>query len=454
MKNRLCLGSIELSRLAALLLSCLSLALCSCDRKKEAGNKAGVDTVPVVKTNTAEVKVTEAVRERLAPCSPRTYEEIKRSGELRVLSVMRDSGVELQRLESLHERQLRLLSAFAEWLGVELKVIYLESFDQLIPELIRGRGDLISANMAITASRRRQIDFSLPVAMVKEHLVSGIASEFKNLKELSGRTITIRGGTSYWESVNELRRNYPEIKVANVHADTEELLYQTGTGRIEYTVADDDIIRKYQSYRDDIKIIHTFPAERVVAFGLNKGNAGLKHLLDSFVRRELPFYRGEEFKGDLPELKRRKLLRVLTRDNPVNYFIHRGVLMGFEYELARKFAKEHGMRLVMVVPPEWSQMRKWLLEGRGDIIAASLTVTPKRLDDGKVSFCAPYTEVREVIAARKSDGDLKSVADLASRTFAVRLASNYCDTLMAMRRKGIKLKMRAVPNDIDRKSVV
>ena len=75
---------------------------------------------------------------------------------------------------------------------------------------------------------------------------------------------------------------------------------------------------------------------------------------------------------DLKEIKARGFIRVLTRNNPACYFMHRGQLMGFEYEMAQRFAKKHGLEVIVIVPDEWGDMGKWLEDGRADLIAASI----------------------------------------------------------------------------------
>jgi membrane-bound lytic murein transglycosylase F len=78
------------------------------------------------------------------------------------------------------------------------------------------------------------------------------------------------------------------------------------------------------------------------------------------------------------------------------------------------------------VAPRRDLLIPWLLEGRGDVIAASLTVTPERA--AQVAFSAPYHEIDEVVVRRRGDR-VADVAGLAGRRIHVRRDSAYAATL-------------------------
>ena len=75
-----------------------------------------------------------------------------------------------------------------------------------------------------------------------------------------------------------------------------------------------------------------------------------------------------------------------------------------------------------------------LREGRGDVAAAGLTITPER--QKRVDFTDPYIpNVSEVVVLNKKVGDLNTVNDLAGRTVYVRAGSSYVTHLKSLNQK-------------------
>ncbi len=136
---------------------------------------------------------------------------------------------------------------------------------------------------------------------------------------------------------------------------------------------------------------------------------------------------------DLDSIRARDTLRVLTRNSSVTYFLHRGREMGFEYELVKRFADELGVNLKMIAPPSWDDLIPWLLEGKGDMIAAQMTVTARRT--GQVSFTAPYNIVHQVVLNRVEDDSICTPAALKGRRVHVRKGSSYYRRLVELNRE-------------------
>src|SRR6476646_4569522 len=100
-----------------------------------------------------------------------------------------------------------------------------------------------------------------------------------------------------------------------------------------------------------------------------------------------------------------------------------------------------GDMTVVFVPVPFDQLIPALLEGRGDIAAGGLTITPARQE--RVAFSDPYlTNVDEIIVAAKGVRDLKTLDDLAGREMRVVRGSSYLDHLRQLN-SDLQLRGRA-----------
>ena len=153
----------------------------------------------------------------------------------------------------------------------------------------------------------------------------------------------------------------------------------------------------------------------------------------------------EPFKGDLTQIKKRRLLRVLVNYSKSNFFFDAGTARGFEYELLQEYEKFLNSSLknkyqhadVVFLPVPFDQLLGALQEGRGDIAAAGLTITPER--EKRVKFTNPYIpDVYEVVVVNKSVKDITSIDDLSGRMAYVRRGSSYVMHLEALNERFIQ----------------
>lgn len=104
----------------------------------------------------------------------------------------------------------------------------------------------------------------------------------------------------------------------------------------------------------------------------------------------------ERYVADVKAIQARGVLRVLTRNNSVSYYVAKGTERGFEYELASAFAEHLGVRVSFVVPERRGQLIGALLAGEGDLIAAGSSMTDARGE--KIAFTRPYLHTQRVVA--------------------------------------------------------
>jgi membrane-bound lytic murein transglycosylase MltF len=153
--------------------------------------------------------------------------------------------------------------------------------------------------------------------------------------------------------------------------------------------------------------------------------------------------------ADLSAMKARHTIRVLVNYNKTNFFFRGGKPCGYEYELLQQYgefinrgigSKEKKTEIIFI-PVAFERLIPDLLEGKGDIAAAGLTITPKRKK--LASFTDPYLpNVDEILVINKEALAPNSLAELSGRRVHVLRASSYVQHLrrinQRLRKKGLK----------------
>jgi membrane-bound lytic murein transglycosylase MltF len=144
-------------------------------------------------------------------------------------------------------------------------------------------------------------------------------------------------------------------------------------------------------------------------------------------------------KDDLDGMVKRRLVRVLVVHNALLYFVDRGQQRGATYDLFRLFEEDLNRKQrtkdlpvkVVFLPVPRDRLVPTLIEGRGDIAAANLTVTPER--EKLVDFSTPLaTGVDEILVTGPAAAAVDSVLDLSGREVYVRASSSYAESLQRL----------------------
>ncbi len=314
------------------------------------------------------------------------------------------------------------------------------------------------ASLTVTPERRREFAFTVPLRLVREQVVTRKAdpSPPRAITDLAGRKLAVRPSSSYRRTLDKLREQLPELVVVDVDEsiDTEQILCRVADGELDLTVADSHLVESTLRYRPELKVAIDLTEDQPNAWALHRKAPKLQKALNDFLKQTgLLADREEVYLADLPELKKRKVLRVLTRNNASTYFLHRGELVGFEYDLVRHFAKLHGLRVEIVVPPAREDLLPWLLAGRGDLVAASLTINEQRKAAG-VAFTRPNFLTRETVVCKSTEKPMEKPAQLTGRTVAVRPSSSYFQTLKNLQAKGIQVQIKNAPEELETESLI
>ncbi len=327
-----------------------------------------------------EVKASPSLQSSPSPRFVEDLAGIEKRGVLRVL--VQGHGEDLLPRDGSSSRLDRdLVEEFALRRGLSLEVVTVRVFDDLLPALLAGEGDVIAGRLTVTAARKKRIAFSRPYQVVDEVLTGPAlppptavpATIAQAVTALAGRPVAVLQGSAHEETLDAAAGMRPAVVRVNDDRDEHDLAQGVARGEVAATVLDSDVLAHVRAYNPGVVPWVTLKTGRELALGLRKENPQLKAALDAFlVERALTSSRHTTAALDWEGVKKRGSLRVLTKNDDVSYFLKQGEQRGFDHDFLALFAAEHGLRLEVVVPPDPDALCAWLEQGRGDVVAALL----------------------------------------------------------------------------------
>ncbi len=165
--------------------------------------------------------------------------------------------------------------------------------------------------------------------------------------------------------------------------------------------------------------------------------------------------------GDFDAMRKRRVIRALVVYNRTNYFIDKGTPRGITYEALKLFEDEINRKYktgnlkinVAFVPIGRKDLAAALLDGRGDIAAAGLTVTPERQE--KFDFSSPtWKNISEIVVSGPESPPLAVVDDLSGREVFVRKGSIWHESVERLnadlaKRGKPAVKLRFAPDNLE-----
>ncbi|GEM_PF-203116 len=424
-----------------------------------------------------------------APLFARSWQEIRASGKLRVLTT--DTAREQMQIRGLPrrvmpiDREQALLESFARSWQLQIEYVRAPDFKALFPMLKNGQGDLISANLADTPERREEYLLSIPFAHTREIVFTSENSKLKgnNCQALVGSTVVLLPGTTYAANFRRFAEGKKGVKFRELTKTIphDELIEQVASGKISCSVLNESSLDSWLAYRKGIRKLFPLRSNVPLVFAVSSDGVELVGQLDEFIRNLSPealatpkpaatvpdakpadpaaktpaaapvkreFADGETCVADLDYIRRRGYIRMLTTNDAFGCFMHKGQLMGFEYELAQRFSEGIPARVSTVMVQDLSELCQFLIDGKGDFIAANFSLTPERVKKyPQLIFCTPYGSTTQVVIGRSNE-KISSVADLNGRRVYVRSGSNCHDSLLKLQQSGIRVEIVPLTDEV------
>ena len=176
-----------------------------------------------------------------------------------------------------------IMKTFANSLGVALEVHAVAKFDDLIPELLVGKGDVIASSFSITRDRQKQVQFSEPYFPVVLMTVVQKGSSIQQAEDLAGKKGSVVQGSSQEERMKHLKNvnfHYVESSSENYQAVDE--------GHADFTFLDSTSVIANLDRFPNLKVAFQFPEVSSYGFAVQPGsdllaplNAHLKEIRDA-----------------------------------------------------------------------------------------------------------------------------------------------------------------------------
>jgi len=199
---------------------------------------------------------------------------------------------------------VRILNNYEKWLNkgvkkeaLKTRIVYIPvNFDELLPALLAGKGDIAASFLTITPKRKEIVNFASSEAMnINELIVINKKSSLKlsSLNDLAGQSIYVLKGSSYIEHLQNLnetfsKKNLSPINIieAEDYLTSEDILEMLNAAAIDITVTDDFRARLWAKVLPNIEIRDDLIVNKSgnIAWAVRKNNPLLHADLSAFSK--------------------------------------------------------------------------------------------------------------------------------------------------------------------------
>jgi len=139
-------------------------------------------------------------------------------------------------------------------------------------------------------------------------------------------------------------------------------------------------------------------------------------------------------------------LSVITFNGPTTYYESNHETGGFEYELARAFAKDLGVELDIKLVDQFDQIMPAVKAAHVDMAAAGLSITEDRKKH--FLFSTPYQTIKQQVIYRGGGKKRpRSIAKLAGRKIMVTAGSSHAERLEKLKEKNPELSWQETADE-------
>lgn len=234
--------------------------------------------------------------------------KIKERGELRAITIYSATSYFIYKGKPMGY-EYELLKHLADYMDLKLKIVVAKDINKIFDLLNSGKGDIAAAGLTITKERNKKVDFTEYHNTIRQVLVQRKPPNWRRMKkheidemlirnpiELIGEKVHVRKASSYYPRLKNLSEEIGgDIKIIEVpgNVTTEKIIKQVADGKIDYTVADENIALINEAYYPilDVETPVSFPQR--IAWAVRKSSPKLLVVVNRWInemKKEVDYY--------------------------------------------------------------------------------------------------------------------------------------------------------------------
>lgn len=197
--------------------------------------------------------------------------------------------------------EYELLKMFCEEQGLQLRINITQNLGEAFNKLNTGEGDILAYNLTVTKERKKRIAFTNYHNLQRQVLIQRKPKNWRQMKlheieaelirnpvDLIGKEVVVRPHSSYYDRMVNLSDEIGGdilIVPGDTNAETEQLIRYVAEGKIDYTVAEEDIALVNSTYYPNLDIKTPVSFSTQIAWGVRKNADGLLKALNNWIIR-------------------------------------------------------------------------------------------------------------------------------------------------------------------------
>ena len=230
-----------------------------------------------------------------------TLQKIQKKKQLDVV-ILNSPTVYYEGTHQTRGFEYELIANYAKTIGVDLNLTVVHTVEEALLLSKQGVGDITVASITVTDKRKKEFTFGPQYFTIQEQLVCSNKlyrqKTFpKSTDDLTGLSIVVGAGTSYEQTIKELKEDIElvDYQVTKQYS-TEELLAKVNKNNINCTIVDSNVFMINQRYYPELSQALILSDRKNLAWVLRDGDGSFKSSLYKWLN-------SFERSGKMAELK-------------------------------------------------------------------------------------------------------------------------------------------------------